>query len=242
MSVWLMAAVSVQAAEIQVFAAASLTDALKEIAPEFEKDTGHKVLFNFGASSTLARQIQEGAPADIFFSADEAKMNSLEQRNLILTNSRRSLLSNSLVIVVAVDSPIRLLSARELADDSIKRIAIAEPNTVPAGIYAKEYLQAQGIWAQITGKLVPTENVRGALAAVESGNVEAGIVYKTDALLSRKVKVVLEIPPKEGPKISYPIAALRESSNQPAALDFLGYLGSPAARRIFEKFGFIVQP
>src|SRR5262245_4066219 len=157
------------AQELQVFAAASLTDALQELAKTYEKDSGQKIAFNFGASSLLARQIQEGAPADVFFSADEAKMDGLDKAHLLLPGTRRSLLSNTLVVVVASDSPLKLSAASELGDARFKRLALAETRTVPAGIYAKQYLEKIGIWARVAERVIPTENVRAALAAVESG-------------------------------------------------------------------------
>src|SRR5262245_5451450 len=174
-------AASTHATEINVFAAASLTDSLKEIAIAYEKTSGDKVVFNFGASSTLARQIEEGAPADIFFSADEAKMDGLQKKNLIDASTRKSRLGNALVVVVASDSQLQIGSAAALTNAAIKKLALAEPKTVPAGIYAKKWLEDAKLWSAIEPKLIPTENVRAALAAVEAGNVEAGVVYKTDA-------------------------------------------------------------
>lgn len=228
------------AAELTVHAAASLTDALKEIGAAYEKESGDKLQFNFGASSMLARQIEQGAPADLFFSADEAKMDALEKKDLLLPGTRRSLLSNLLVIVVAADATTVPKSASDLTKAEYKKIALAEPQTVPAGIYAREYLQKAGLWDAVKERIVPTENVRAALAAVESGNVEAGIVYKTDSLISKKVKVAVEISAADGPKISYPIGVLKSSKEPERAKKFAEYLAGPKARSIFEKFGFIV--
>jgi molybdate transport system substrate-binding protein len=228
------ATTTVHAATINVFAAASLTESLKEIAANYEKQTGDKVVFNFGASSFLARQIEEGAPADIFFSADEAKMEGLEKKGLIVKDTRKSRLSNSLVIVVASEKGADLETPKDLATDKVKRLALAEPRTVPAGIYAKEYLEKLKLWPAIQPKVVPTDNVRAALAAVESGNAEAGIVYKTDAAISKKVKVAYEVPPAEGPAISYPVAAVKESKQLEAAKKFLKYLNSDEAGHVFE--------
>lgn len=236
-----LTALAVHAANVTVFAAASLTDSLKQIAGDYTKQTGQKVVFNFGASSTLARQIGEGAPADIFFSADEAKMNGLEKRGLILSGTRNSRLSNSLVIVVAADSSLHINSATNLTDAEIKRIALADPKTVPAGIYSRTYLEKLQLWTVIEPKVVPTENVRAALAAVESGNVEAGMVYKTDAAISKKVRVACEIPPKDGPDISYPMAVIKDSKQIEAAKAFLDYLNSDGAAKVFERYGFIVR-
>jgi molybdate transport system substrate-binding protein len=221
-----------------VHAAASLSDAMNEIGRAYEKESGDKLRFNFGASSMLARQIEEGAPADLFFSADEAKMDALERKDLLLPGTRRSLLSNSLVIVVPADASAVPKSAADLAKPKFKRIALAEPKTVPAGIYAREYLQKLGLWDAVKDKVVPTENVRAALAAVESGNVESGIVYKTDSMISKKVKVAVEIPAADGPKISYPIAVLKSSKQPDRAKRFAEYLAGPMARPVFERFGF----
>ncbi len=230
----------IQGAEIIVFAAASLTDALKEIANTYE---GDKIVFNFGASSTLARQIEEGAPADIFFSADEAKMDGLEKKGLIIKESRKSRLSNSLVIVVAAQEGAPIASPQDLATGKVKRLALAEPKTVPAGIYAKEYLLKKNLWSAVETKVIPTENVRAALAAVETGNVEAGIVYKTDAAISKKVKITCEIPPADGPAISNPMPVLKESKESVPAKHFLQFLNSGASAKSFDIFGCIVlQP
>lgn len=226
--------------ELQVFAAASLTDALRDIAPDYEKATGDKIVLNLGASSTLARQIQEGAPADLFLSADEAKMDGLEKRKLVLAGTRRSVLSNTLAVVVPLDSNLKISGPADLAAPSIRALALAEPQSVPAGIYAKEYLRKQGLWSKVIDRVVPTENVRAALAAVESGNVDAGIVYKTDAGISKKVKIAYEVPKAESPSISYPFAVLAGSERQEAAKKLLDYLQSPPALAVFRKYGFLV--
>lgn len=232
---------SFRAADINVFAAASLTDSLKKIAVAYEKQSEDKIVFNFGASSTLARQIEEGAPADVFFSADEARMDGLERNGRIVNGTRKSRLSNLLVIVVAADSDVVIHSATNLASAEIKRVAVADPKAVPAGVYAKAYLTKLNLWAVVEPKVIPTENVRAALAAVESGNVEAGIVYKTDAAISKKVKIAWEIPRAEGPDISYPVALVKESKQLEAAKKFLQYLDSSDATKVFEAFGFIIR-
>ena len=230
--------VPASAADLHVFAAASLTDALKEIAPEYEKATGDKLVLNLGASSTLARQIQEGAPADLFLSADEEKMNGLEKRKLLLAGTRRSVLSNTLVVVVPVDSSLKIAGPADLA--GVRALALAEPQTVPAGIYAKQYLEAKGLWSKVIDRVVPTENVRAALAAVESGNADAGIVYKTDAGISKKVRIAYEVPRAESPKISYPFAVLAASGRKEAARKLLDWLHSPSALAVFRKHGFLI--
>ncbi|MBC8095200.1 MAG: molybdate ABC transporter substrate-binding protein [Akkermansiaceae bacterium] len=229
-----------RAAEISVFAAASLSDALKEIAAGFTKQTQVRVSFNLGASSFLARQIQEGAPADVFFSADETKMDTLQQAGLLLNATRKSLLSNSLVLVTAAVGGVDIHSASDLTNSKVKRLALADPKAVPAGIYAKAYLVSEKLWAAIQPKVVPTDNVRAALAAVESGNIEAGMVFKTDAAMSKKVKVVFEVPAAKSPKISYPAAVVKDSKQIDAAKQFLRHLQSDEATKIFQQHGFIV--
>lgn len=231
---------SIHAADITVFAAASLSDVLKEIAADYQRETGDRLVFNLAASSTLARQIEEGAPADVFFSADEEKMDRLAKKNLIVKETRKSLLSNTLVIVVGKDGDLKITSPHDLATTRVRRLALAEPKTVPAGIYAKSHLQRMGVWSNVIDKVVPTENVRGALGAVEAGNVDAAIVYKTDALISKKLKIVCEIPATEGPDIRYPVAVTKESRNPGGAKQFVAYLASAPAARAFEKFGFVV--
>jgi molybdate transport system substrate-binding protein len=228
------------AAEVNVYAAASLTDALKEIAVNYEQQSSDKIVFNFGASSLLARQIIEHAPADIFFSADEAKMDELQKAGLIVTETRRDLLSNSLIIIVPNDSNLAISSPDQLVDKT-QKIAIADPRAVPAGIYTKEYLSGIGLWEKLEPKMVPTENVRAALAAVESGNVDAGFVYKTDANISKKVKIAFSVPIEKGPAIRYPVAIIKEGKNNAAAEGFLRYLESENARKLFERYGFIVK-
>jgi molybdate transport system substrate-binding protein len=219
-----------------VFAAASLTDALQEIAKKYEDKSGDKVRFSFGASSILARQIQEGARADLFFSADEEKMDQLQRSGLIRIESRRNLLSNSLVLVVPHDSKLTIQNLVDL--QHLKRIAVAEPSTVPAGIYARQTLEDAGLWNKL--KILPTENVRAALLAVEGGNVDAGIVYKTDATLSRKVKVAFNFTSPPHVKIAYPVALIKEGRNTNAAALFIAHLQSADASEVFERHGFIV--
>ena len=230
---------SLHAAEIFVFAAASLTDALKELAPAYELESGDKLVFNFAGSNALARQIKEGAPADVFFSADEIQMDNLDKAGLIDSTTRQDLLSNTLVIVVPEDGPSELTPAA-LGEPALKRLALADPKSVPAGVYAREYLTRLGLWKAVELKIVPTENVRGALAAVESGNVDAGIVYKTDAAISKSVKIVHEVAPAEGLKIVYPVAVVKDSQHAGASRRFVEYLKSEAALTIFKESGFII--
>jgi molybdate transport system substrate-binding protein len=231
---------AVSAGELTVFAAASLTDALGEIGAAYQKTSADRVLYNFAASSLLARQIQEGAPADLFFSADEEKMDGLVGRNLVAKETRVSLLSNTLAVVVARDSALAIRSPEDLAASSVRKLALAQPQTVPAGIYAKAYLVGIGLWPKVADRVVPTENVRAALAAVESGNADAGIVYRTDAWISKNVRIAWEVPRETGPRISYPVAVLSGSKDPAGARRFLAYLQAPPALDVFRRFGFLL--
>jgi molybdate transport system substrate-binding protein len=233
-----LAATEVHAATVMVFAAASLTDALKEIAASYEKQSSDKMVFNFAASGALARQIEEGAPADIFFSADEARADALEKKGLLVKETRKNRLSNTLAIVVPFDSTLVLKSAKDLGGAGIQRLALGDAKTVPVGSYSKAYLEKLGIWSAIQPKVVPCESVRSVLAAVESGNIDAGIVYKTDAAISKKVKIAFAVPRAEGPQITYPMALVKDGPQPEAARKFLAWLDSAAAGAVFAKYGF----
>ncbi|HTV62381.1 MAG TPA: molybdate ABC transporter substrate-binding protein [Verrucomicrobiae bacterium] len=237
----LLLAQAVSATQILVSAAASLSDALTKIGANFQAQTGIQVEFNFGASSTLARQIEEGAPADIFFSADETQMDLLEKKGLIVPSTRVSRLANSLVVVVPRDSALQISFPGDLTRADVKQIALADPKAVPAGVYAKEWLEKLHLWQAIEPKVVPTENVRGALAAVASGNVDAGVVYKTDAAISKEVKIAYEVPRADGPNISYPMALVKGSPQPDAAKKFLAFLSSEEAGQLFAHYGFLLR-
>jgi molybdate transport system substrate-binding protein len=225
------------AEEVAVYAAASLTDALEEVAQAFEKSTGHKVVFNLGGSNDLARQIKAGAPADIFFSADKVQMDGLEAAGLVRARDRVDVLSNVLVIVVPAASTARLTGPGDLP--AVSRLALADPQAVPAGIYARTWLESIGLWDRLKDKVVPTLNVRAALAAVESENADAGIVYRTDAAISKRVKVAFEVPRGQAPDIVYPLAPIL-GSKKAATADLVRYLTSPPAREVYGRYGFIV--
>ena len=226
--------------EILVAAAASLTDVLKELSAAYQSKGKNIVNFNFGPSSTLARQIEEGAPADVFFSADLAQMDNLNKKGRLEPGMRKNLLSNQLVIIVPADSKLAIGSPKDLLKPEVKRIALAEPSSVPVGVYSSKYLSDEGLWEKVKPKVVPVLDVRATLASVESGNVEAGFVYKTDAAISKKVKIVFEVPIDKGPKITYPVAIIKESKKKEAARNFMNFVISPASKRIFEKYGFVV--
>ncbi len=214
----LLLATSVHADEIDVAAAASLQDALRALAPVHEARTHDHIVFNFGASNALARQIRAGAPADVFFSADEATMDGVS------TAWRQDVLSNRLKIL----GDLR----------TARRVALANPSAVPAGVYARQYLQRIGLWREVEPKVIPTDNVRAALAAFEGGNVDAAIVYATDAPKLRGV--IVEGP--SAPDIRYPAAVLRDARHPAAARRFVKFLRSAEAMAVFKKLGFLPPP
>lgn len=212
-----------------MFAAASTSDALLALA----KLSRESVRFSWGSSGDLARQIEAGAPTDLFLSADRARVDRLEKSGHIA--ARRDLLRNRLVVVVAKESTATIAGPRDLA--ALKRIAVGDPVTVPAGAYAKEWLERSGAWAEVSRNLIPTLDVRAALAAVESGHVEAAIVYRTDARIARSARVAFE--PTEQPDIVYPLAITSRARRAPADA-FVALATSAEGRAIFEKAGFVV--
>jgi molybdate transport system substrate-binding protein len=236
----LSAQATAHADEILVSAAASLTDALKDIGRAYQLKGRHKILLTLGPSNFLARQIDEGAPVDIFFSADLAQMDLLDKNGRLEPGTRKNLLSNQLVIVVPKDSNLAIAAPKDLLKPEVKKIALADPAAVPVGVYTSKYLTDEGLWDKVKSKIVPVLDVRATLASVESGNVEAGFVYKTDAVISNKVRIGYEVPIEKGPKITYPVAIVKESKKKDTARDFMNFLFSPASKAMFKKFGFVV--
>jgi molybdate transport system substrate-binding protein len=226
--------------DLLVFAAASLTDSLKEISPAYTKATGDTLRFNLAASGALTRQIREGAPADVIISADELRVDQLENGGLLLAGTRKTVLANALVIVVAAEKPAPVAKPADLAN--VRRVAFGDPATVPVGTYSKEYLTKLGLWDGLQAKSIYLANVRAVLSAVEAGNADAGIVYKTDALISKKVKIAFEVPLKEGPEITYPAAVIKTTKSPAAAKKFAAYLSTPEAQKVFVKYGFLPAP
>ena len=223
-----------------VLAAASLQESLTAAAQAWASRDHPQPVLSFGASSALARQIEAGAPAELFISADEDWMNELQSKKLIQPGSRVSLLGNRLVLIAPRASRVGLAItrgfplARALGSG---RLAIADPAAVPAGKYAKAALTTLGVWQSVEPRLAPAENVRAALVFVERAGAPLGIVYETDAIASKKVRVVGRFPVSSYPRISYPLAALRTSTN-PEAEGFRQFLISPAGKAIFRRFGF----
>jgi len=234
-----------QSPAAMVSAAASLTDSLKQAADAYKARTGAGVILSFGASSTLARQIEQGAAADIFFSADTDWMNYLEKAGQIAPGTRKDLLGNRLVLVAASDAKIdarlgpRIAPGFDLAGAlGNGRLAMADPASVPAGKYGKAALTALGVWGKVAAKVVQAENVRVALEYVARGEAPFGIVYATDAKIA-PVKVVGTFPENSHPPIIYPVALTKNAS--PAGRSFLTFLEGSEARAIFEKAGFTAR-
>lgn len=239
--------VSAEEQRITVFAAASLKNALDEIDAAFTKSTGTAVVASYAASSALAKQIEQGAPADVFISADLQWMDYLAGRKLVKPGTRVNLLGNRLVLIAPVDSGIgrvtidRNLDVAKLAGDG--RIAVADVRAVPAGRYAKAALENLGAWAAAEPKLAQAENVRAALAFVARGETNIGIVYETDAKVEPKTRVVGAFPDGSYPPVIYPAAVTAETKN-PVAGRYLDFLRGGAAKHIFEKYGFtfLIRP
>ncbi len=221
-----------------------MTNALQEVGRDFEAGDGAKVKFSFAESSLLARQIEAGAEAEVFYSADTEWMNYLADRNLIQTASRKDILSNRLVLIAGKDSPIQLKIAPNfpLAEAlGSGRLAVADPDSVPAGRYARSALTSLGVWGSVAEKLVRAENVRVALTYVARGETPLGIVYETDAKSEKQVKVVDVFPAESHQPIVYP-AALTKAGTSADAKAFLEYTKGAKAAAVFQKYGFIVLP
>jgi len=237
---WLPATEEPGRPEITVYVAASLRDAMEKLTPVCEEATGTRLVFNFGASNDLERQIEAANKADVFFSADQSWMDRLEQAGMVDGDSRRAPLSNRLVVVAPRDSAIAIHSAADLAATKTKWIALANPEVVPAGKYAKAWLENAGQWQVVRDRVLPGVDVRAALASVESGAAELGVVYLTDAAISGKVRVLYEVPEAEGPRIAYALAAIRGRPLLDQARRVTGCLTGSDAAAVYEKLGFVV--
>jgi molybdate transport system substrate-binding protein len=234
--------VSAQQNKLVIFAAASLKDALDEVNVVYQRDKRQETTTSYAASSTLAKQIEAAAPADIFISADLDWMDYLAKKNLIKLATRTNLLGNRLVLIAPVDSTVKLAIGPNfpLAQAlGTGRLAIADPSGVPAGKYGKGALEALGVWSSVADKLAPAENVRATLLLVSRGEAPLGIVYQTDAVADKGVKILGVFPDNTHPPIIYPIAAVAASTNS-ADADYIAYLEAPAARTIFGKQGFMI--
>jgi molybdate transport system substrate-binding protein len=232
-----------QRSDLLVFAAASLRNALDEVDTLYASEKGRQVKVSYAASPALARQIEAGAPADVFISADLDWMDYLAQRSLIKPDTRSNLLGNTIVLVAPAASarPIAVGPGFPLAQAlGDGRLAMADPNSVPAGKYGKAALEALGVWHSVAARVAPAENVRAALLLVARGEAPLGIVYETDAVADHNVRIVGRFPAGTHPPIVYPIAVTQGSSD-PGAADYVTFLRSPAARPAFEKQGFALS-
>lgn len=229
---------------LTVFAAASLTDAMHDIDAAWQARHHKPLRLSFGSSSTLARQIAEGAPVNVYGSADERWMNYLARRHDLAPGTRRDLLTNRLVLIVPASHPVHLAIGRHLNLAALLgrngRLALGNPATVPAGIYAKQALKTLGLWRQVKPHLAPAEDVRAALLLVERGEAPAGIVYATDAMISHQVMVAGVFPASSHTPITYPFAVVK-SGDTPHARAFLAFLDTKRAKAIFAACGFGVR-
>ena len=227
------------AADLVVSAAASLTNAFADIGKEFEKaKPGAKVLFNFAGSGQLLQQISRGAPVDVFASADQETMDTAAKQNLIVRGTRENFVRNKLVLVMPSTSTLGINSLEGLKSVDVNRIAVANPESVPAGRYSREALQAARLWDTLKEKYITTTNVRQSLDYTARGEVDAGFVYLTDALIMpSRVKVAFEVPLST--QILYPVAVVKGNGNEHRAREFIAYLKSETAQKILQKYGFV---
>lgn len=234
---------SARAADVLVFAAASLKDALDAINADWQKTTGKHATISYAASSALAKQIDSGAPADVFISADLDWMNYVDEKKLIAPGTRSNLLGNSLVLIAPADSGVNKVDlAPGVALSNLLnggKLAMADPAAVPAGKYGKAALTKLGVWDSVSGSVAAAENVRACLLLVARGEAPLGIVYKTDAAIEPKVKIVATFPADTVPTITYPIAQIVSSKN-PDAAAFIAYVRGAGAAKVFDHYGFTV--
>ncbi len=227
--------------ELNVSAAASLKDVLTDIQKSYlSKEPNMNIIYNFGSSGALQTQIEQGVPCDLFIAAAVKQVDNLEGKGLLKKGTRKNLVLNRLVLIVPSDSKSDIKSFTDLSKDSIRKIGMGEPVSVPAGQYALEVFKYLGIWEGIQGKTVLGTNVRTVLTYVETGNVDAGVVYETDALISDKVVVVAVAAPESHQPIVYPAAVTAKADHPKEAAKFLTYLSEKEAGSLFEKYGFTV--
>jgi len=225
--------------ELNVSAALGLKEALLDIQKDYEASHPNvKIVYNLAAAGVLQSQIEQGAPADIFISAANTQVDALEKKNLIDASTRRNLVSNSLVLIVAKDSTLDLNGFNDLVKSEVIHYGLGEPQTVPAGQYGVEVLKYLNIWDKVQSKAVLAKDVRTILTYVETGDVEAGIVFSTVAATSDKVKIVATAPNGSHESIVFPGVVLTNSPHHEAAQDFLNYLASPTGMKMFQKYGF----
>ena len=223
---------------LRVSAAVSLTESLTTAVRQWERETGETATLNFAASNILSRQIEEGAPADVFVSADMLQMERLVVRHLVDAESVVTLLSNQLAVVAPSDRPLAGPLPGGLAEPGIARLALGDPAAVPAGHYARQWLERIDLWPRVASKVVPTSSVRAALAAVEAGNADAAVIYRTDAVGRSRVRIEYLVPVDQGPQIAYPGGIVTASSQPVKARALLSWLRGDTAMGIFKAAGF----
>ncbi len=238
----LLTAAAQAATPITVSAAASLKDALTEIQKVYAKAQPDVVVtYNFAGSGALQQQIENGAPVDVFISAAPKQMDALEKRELLLAGTRRNLLTNTLVLIAPKNSTV-IQGFADLTKADVRHIALGDPRSVPAGTYAAETLVALKLSAAVESKLVRMLDVRQVLTSVETGDAQAGFVYRTEALLSEKIRVAATAAAEQHAPIIYPIAVIKDTKHPDAARAFVAFLSSEAAKTVFAKFGFGMAP
>lgn len=223
---------------LHVAAAVSLTEVLETASRQYEQATGDRVVLNFAASNVLSRQIDAGAPVDVFISADAGQMERLVARDLIAGDTVADLVANQLAVVTPSGRPLPSPGPGGLTDPAVKRIALGDPVAVPAGVYARRWLERVDLWERVESRVVPSGSVRAALAAVEAGNADAAVVYLTDARTSRAVDVAYVVPIEQGPRIVYPAAVIAGRPAEGRARRYLAWLRGPDATPIFTAAGF----
>jgi molybdate transport system substrate-binding protein len=227
-----------ESVSLTISAAASLQDAMKAIAPIYAQDNPNiEINYNFASSGALQQQIEQGAPVDVFLSAAPKQMNALEQKDLLLPQTRRDLLKNRMVLVVPL-AQTKVSEFKDLTKDSVEKVAIGDPDSVPAGMYGKQVLESLQLYDSISTKFVFAKDVRQVLSYVETENVAAGLVYATDAATSDRVEVIATAPEDAHEPIVYPVAAIRDSTHPDAAKAFVEFLATEDATEIFEQYGF----
>ena len=227
---------------ITVSAAASLTETFTDIASQFETENpGTKVSLNFGSSGNLRMQVEEGAPVDIFASADETQMDILANKSLIVNNSRKDFAHNSLVLIVPENSTLNITGIKDLTDPKVQRISIGNPDSVPVGKYARFALTEAGLWSQLEKKMVLAEDVKQVLTYVERGEVDAGFVYTTDAKTAEPgtIKIVTNV--SVSIPVTYPIAMVSSSEHKEKAQKFVDFVTGKEGQAILNEYGFVVQ-
>lgn len=230
--------IAFQPLQLTVSAAISLKDALEDIKPIYQKTHQDvELIYNFSSSGSLQQQIEQGAPVDIFISAANKQMDALESKKLLLVGTRQKLLTNQLVLITPKDEK-NVNKIKDLTQTNISRIAMGEPNSVPVGRYAEEVITYYKILDKIQPKIIYVKNVRQVLSYVETGNVNAGFVYLSDAKTSREIRLVEVFPKNSHTPIVYPIAVLRDSKNPKIAKEFSQFLLNHSAKKVFNKYGF----